>query len=136
MAFCQSPLAIGYHDDKKRTHVPKICYHQNYKISVFFVFSIWRRAAILDFQIAVLTVVITSLGICHIFEVTKIVLLFNIPWLARKLRFLLEFRKSKMAVGRHLEDDFKIKIWYQKWNQWCWNIWKIYFTLIHPIKIS
>ena len=80
--------------------------------------------------------IVTSLGIFHIFEITRNVWWFHIPWLAKKLRFLLKFRKSKMNVGRHLEDDFKTKIWYQNWIQWCWNTRKMYFTLVHHIKIN
>ena len=37
--------------------------------------------------------IVTSLGIFHIFEITRNVWWFHIPWLAKKLRFLLKFRK-------------------------------------------
>ena len=109
---------------------------QNYQISVFSCFQNGGRRPSLMFKLPIFNYIVTSLGIFHIFEITRNVWWFHIPWLAKKLRFLLKFRKSKMDVGRHLEDDFKTKIWYQNWIQWCWNTRKMYFTLVHHIKIN
>ena len=56
-------------------------------------------------------------------------------WLER-FDFSHLFWISNMAAGRHLENHFKTKIWYQNWTQKTKNNRKTYFILVDRMKIT